>query len=595
MPPIINVQGLSKTFGIAALFQNISFIVEDGARIGLIGPNGSGKSTLLQILEGRIKPDAGEVAIRKRTRMSYVAQHSEFPPEVTVRSVAETAAAGQLALMLETLGRAGFTEFDIPVSSLSGGWRKRLAIVEGLVQAPDILLLDEPTNHLDLAGIRWLESVLQAAPFACVVVSHDRYLLENAATEIVELARVYEDGFLRVNGNYSSFLEAKEEYLRAQGRRQEALSNRVHIEIEWLRRGAKARTRKSKARIDNAQDMIGELADLNARSRINTATIDFSATERRTKQLIELESIACDAGGRTLFKNIRLTIKPGMRVGVVGPNGSGKTTFLRLLRGEIQPAAGKMRQADQLRIVYFDQNRLLDPDVILRRALAPDSDSVVYQERSIHVASWAARFLFSSDALNQPVGKLSGGERARVLIAQLMLQPADVLLLDEPTNDLDIPTLEVLEESLSEFQGALILVTHDRYMMDRVSTVVLGLDGLGEAETFADYAQWEIWQRQQELKKTAGTRLDRSTATTTRPPATKKKLSYIEAREFETIEQRVADAEEILKAKRAVLEDPAIASDGPRLLAASAELESAQQAVDALYARWSELDEKQNG
>jgi ATP-binding cassette subfamily F protein uup len=586
---------LSKTYGITPLFQNISFIVEDGARIGLIGPNGSGKSTLLQILEGRVKPDAGEVAIRKRTRMSYVAQVSEFPPEATVRSVVERAAGGQVALMLETLGRAGFTEFDIPVSSLSGGWRKRLAIVEGLVQAPDILLLDEPTNQLDLAGIRWLESVLQAAPFACVVVSHDRYLLENAATEIVELARVYEDGFLRVNGNYSSFLEAKEEYLQAQGRRQEALSNRVHIEIEWLRRGAKARTRKSKARIDNAQEMIGELADLNARSRVSTATIDFSATERRTKQLLELENIACDAGGRTLFRNIRLTIKPGMRVGVVGPNGSGKTTFLRLLRGEIPPAAGKMRQADQLRIVYFDQNRQLDPDVILRRALAPDSDSVVYQERSIHVASWAARFLFSSDALNQPVGKLSGGERARVLIAQLMLQPADVLLLDEPTNDLDIPTLEVLEESLSEFQGALILVTHDRYMMDRVSTVVLGLDGLGEAETFADYAQWEIWQRQQELKKTAGTRLDRSTATTTRPPATKKKLSYIEAREFETIEQRVADAEEILKAKRAVLEDPAIASDGPRLLAASAELESAQQAVDALYARWSELDEKQNG
>src|SRR6516162_10042868 len=280
MPPIINVQGLSKTYGIAPLFQNISFLVEDGARIGLIGPNGSGKSTLLQILEGRVKPDAGEVAIRKRTRMSYVAQHSEFPPDATLRSVAEKAAAGQLALMLETLGRAGFTEFDIAVSSLSGGWRKRFAIVEGLVQAPDILLLDEPTNHLDLAGIRWLESVLQTAPFACVVVSHDRYLLENAATEIVELARVYEDGFLRVNGNYSTFLEAKEEYLQAQGRRQEALSNRVHIEIEWLRRGAKARTRKSKARIDNAQDMIGELADLNARSRINTATIDFSATER---------------------------------------------------------------------------------------------------------------------------------------------------------------------------------------------------------------------------------------------------------------------------------------------------------------------------
>lgn len=594
MPPIVNVQGLSKTFGVAPLFRNISFIIEDGARIGLIGPNGSGKSTLFQILEGRVKPDAGEVAIRKRTRLSYVAQHSEFAPDATVRSVAERATApDHPALMLETLGRAGFTEFDAPAASLSGGWRKRLAIVEGLVQAPDILLLDEPTNHLDLAGIRWLEGVLQSAPFACVVVSHDRYLLENAATEIVELARMYEDGFLRVKGTYSTFLEAKEQYLQAQGKRQEALTNRVHSEIEWLRRGAKARTRKSKARIDNAQAMIGELADLNERSRLNTTAIDFSATDRRTKQLIELEAASCDIGGRTLFTNVRLMIKPGMRVGVVGPNGSGKTTFLRLLRGEIPPASGKMKQADQLRVVYFDQNRQLDPEVTLRRALAPDSDSVVYQERPIHVASWAARFLFSSEALNQPVGKLSGGERARVLIAQLMLQPADVLLLDEPTNDLDIPTLEVLEESLLEFSGALVLVTHDRYMMDRVATIVLGLDGFGGSETFADYSQWEIWQKDQETQKAAAGKPERSTSDVSRPVSGKKKLSYIEAREFETIEQRVAIAEENLRAKRAVLEDPAIASDGPRLIAASAEVEAAQQAVDALYARWAELDQKQ--
>ena len=277
---LINAQGLSKKYGIAPLFENISFVVNEGDRIGLIGPNGSGKSTLLQILEGRVKPDSGDIAIRKRTKLSYVAQQSEFAPGQTVRSIAENA---------EVLGRAGFTDFDTPAASLSGGWRKRLAIVEGLVQEPDILLLDEPTNHLDLAGIKWLESVLQTAPFACVVVSHDRYLLENVATEVVELNRIYEDGLLRVKGNYSDFLEAKEDYLHAQGKRQESLANRVHTEIEWLRRGPKARTSKSKARIDNAQDLISELADLNARTRINTANIDFSATDRRTKQLIELE------------------------------------------------------------------------------------------------------------------------------------------------------------------------------------------------------------------------------------------------------------------------------------------------------------------
>jgi ATP-binding cassette subfamily F protein uup len=594
MPPIINAQGLSKTYGIAALFENLSFVVNDGDRIGLIGPNGSGKSTLLQILEGGIKPDAGEVAVRKRTRLAYVAQHSEFAPDQTVRSIINDGLDAKRQRdsaqpQVVELGRAGFTDLDAPAASLSGGWRKRLAIVEALVQQPDVLLLDEPTNHLDLAGIKWLETVLQTAAFACVVVSHDRYLLENVATEVVELSRVYDDGMLRVKGGYADFLQAKEDYLHAQGKRQEALANRVHIEMEWLRRGPKARTTKSKARIDNAQELIGELADLNARSRVNTASIDFSATERRTKQLMELDDVAYAIGGRTLFEHVDLIVKPGMRIGLVGPNGSGKTTLLRLLRGEIQPAQGEIRRADQLRIVYFDQNRELDPNVILKRALAPDSDSVVYQDRVIHVASWAARFLFTSDALNQPVGRLSGGERARVLIAQLMLQPADVLLLDEPTNDLDIPTLEILEESLIEFRGALVLVTHDRYMMDRVSTMVLGLDGRGAAQSFADYSQWESWQRP------AQARPAREKAEGSRPALAtpgKKKLSYIEAREFATIEDRIAEAEAALRTKRDALEDPAIASDGPRLLAASAEVEQAQKAVDTLYARWAELEDK---
>ena len=593
MPPIINAQALSKKYGIAPLFENISFTVDEGDRIGLIGPNGSGKSTLLHILEGRIAPDSGDVAIRKRTRLSYVPQQSEFAADHTVRAVAEKAMrrsavpeAARPSTLAETLGRAGFTDFEILAASLSGGWRKRLAIVEGLVQKPDILLLDEPTNHLDLAGIEWLEGVLQTAAFACVVVSHDRYLLENFATEVVELNRVYEDGLLRVKGTYSDFLQAKEDYLHAQGKRQEALANRVHTEIEWLRRGPKARTTKSKARIDTAQEMISQLAELNARSRVHTADLDFSVTERRTKQLMELDDVAYSIAGRTLFKDLRFLIKPGMRVGLVGPNGSGKTTLLRLLRGEIEPTQGEIRRADQLRIVYFDQNRRLDPNITLKRALAPDSDSVVYQERAIHVASWASRFLFSSDSLNQPVERLSGGERARVLIAQLMLQPADVLLLDEPTNDLDIPTLEILEESLLEFRGALVLVTHDRYMMDRVSTVVLGLDGLGKAGVFADFSQWEVWLRAQESRPSVPVKTETPRAAV----AAKKKLSYLEAREFEGIEARIAEAEETLRLKRAALEDPTIASDGPRLMAASMEVDQAQKVVDALYARWDELE-----
>lgn len=597
MPPLINAQQISKTYGIAPLFRDLSFTVSEGDRIGLIGPNGSGKSTLLQILAGRLRPDSGDVAVRKRTRISYVAQHSEFVAGQTVRSVVEIAmersgvpGPDRQSLMGETLGRAGFVDFEAAADSLSGGWRKRLAIVEGLVQAPDVLFLDEPTNHLDLAGIKWLETVLQSGRFACVTVSHDRYLLENAATEVVELNRVYEDGLLRVKANYSGFLQAKETYLNAQGKRQESLANRVRTEIEWLRRGPKARGTKAKARIDNAQEMIGQLADLNARSRMSTATIDFSSTDRRTKQLLELEDVEFSIAERTLFSGVDLLIKPGMRIGLVGPNGSGKTTLLRLIRGEIRPSQGAIRRADNLRIVYFDQNRELDPDVTLKRALAPDADSVVYQDRVIHVAAWADRFLFSSESLAQPVGRLSGGERARVLIAQLMLQPADVLLLDEPTNDLDIPTLEVLEESLLEFQGALVLVTHDRYMMDRVSTVVLGLDGFGGAERFADYSQWETWQRLHPAKDDVRPEAAKESSV---PLLTKRKLSYLEAREYAGIEFRIAEAEQTLREKLAALHDPAVASDGPRLLAISAEVDEAQGVVDLLYTRWAELENKQ--
>jgi len=604
LPPIITAQGLSKRYGAEPLFQDISFTVSEGERIGLIGPNGSGKSTLLEILCDRVKPDTGEVAVRKRTRLAMVAQNSEFAEGATIRSVIESSLVSakvpekdRAARMAEPLGRAGFTDLDTPTAALSGGWRKRLAIVEGLVQSPDILLLDEPTNHLDLAGINWLESVLQNASFACVVVSHDRYFLENIATEVVELARTYENGFLRVSGNYSTFLIAKEEYLHAQRKRQESLENRVHTEIEWLRRGPKARTTKSKARIDTAQEMIGELADLNARTRTTSAKIDFSSTERQTKRLIALDDLTYAIGGRTLFEGIHFAVTSGMRVGLVGPNGSGKTTLLRLLRGDIAPTRGEIRKADSLRIVYFDQNRVLDPDISLRRALAPDSDSVIYQDRVIHVASWATRFLFDPDHLSQPVGKLSGGERARVLIAQLMLQPADVLLLDEPTNDLDIPTLEILEESLLEYRGALVLVTHDRYMLDRISTIVLGLDGLGGAERFADYSQWDIWQRSQQKGTenfSSGSRRS-STNGDAQPTVSKKRLSYTEVRDLETIEGRIAEADKQLEARHKALEDPAVTSDPVLLKTACIEMEEAQNNLDTLYARWAELEKKKGG
>ena len=592
MALLLNTNKISKSFGATPLFRNVSLSIQEGDRLGLIGPNGSGKSTLLQILAGHIAADSGDLVLRGDTRLVYVPQDSQFEAGESIRNVMRRALhSARLpesewqAREAETLGRAGFRDFDAEAATLSGGWRKRLSIAEALVQNPGILLLDEPTNHLDLAGIEWLEKSLAGAPFACVIISHDRYFLENIPTRMAELNRVYPDGVFYVAGNYSAFLEQKAEFLHAQAKRQSALENRVRTEVEWLRRGPKARATKAKARIDNAGGLIAELSDLKSRSQTANAGIDFAATGRKTKRLIHLEGVGFGYDAAPLFENLNFTIASGMRVGLVGANGSGKTTLLQLLRGEITPRRGEIQRADALRMVYFDQRREIDPNLTLRRALAASSDSVIYRGQVIHVASWAARFLFASEQLDQPVSKLSGGERARVLIANLMLEPADLLLLDEPTNDLDIPTLEILEESLLEFEGALVLVTHDRYLLDRVSTIILGLEG-GRAEAFADYSQWAA--------ATAGRKPVKPKAV---PPATpaaapqRKKLSYIESREYEGIEQKVAALEEALHEKRASLLEAGL-KDGRLLEQIYREIEASQQEVDLLYARWAELEEK---
>ena len=608
MPPILNAQSISKRFGAKPLFQDIFFAVHEGDRIGLIGPNGAGKSTLLALLAGEQEPDTGEVAFRKRARVGYVRQISEYAPGVSVRGAIEAAMAHATVpenereqRLRETLGRAGFVDcpgsagpsMEAGAASLSGGWRKRLAIAEALVVKPDVLLLDEPTNHLDLEGIEWLEGLLEAANFAFIVVAHDRYFLENVATDIVELNRIYPNGLLRLRGSYSKFLEGREAWLESEQRAQEGLRNRVRTEIEWLRRGPKARATKAKARIDNAHELIARLEDSESRSRAATAGISFDATNRKTKRLIEIEGVAVELGGREILRGVSFSLMSGMKLGLVGPNGSGKTTLLRAMTGELQSSAGAVRRAANLRIVYFSQMREIDNSLTLRRALAPDSDSVVYQDRVVHVASYAARFLFTSEQLNQPVERLSGGERARVLIARLMLQPADVLILDEPTNDLDIPTLEILEEALLEFSGALVLVTHDRYLLDRVTNIVVGLDGCGDAELFADYRQWEEWRA--EAGKSGDDLYPKPAPQTAPATSSKKKLSYIEQREFDTIEARVETADARLHAARERIDDPAVATDAHALTEALAELDAAQQEHDALYERWALLTEKIGG
>jgi ATP-binding cassette subfamily F protein uup len=593
--PLLSVMGAGKSFGAAPLFSNISIHISEGERLGLIGPNGSGKSTLLRIMAGMLEPDTGTRTVRKLTRIAYVPQEPEFAPGATAGKVLEEALpahgldeADRAAAVSVTLGKAGFADGAAEVASLSGGWKRRLSIARELIRNPDVLLLDEPTNHLDVEGILWLEKLLQSASFAAVVVSHDRYFLENAATEVAEINRAYPDGMFRAEGAYADFLEKREAFLEAQSEQQAALANRVRREVEWLRRGPKARTGKSKARIDAAHELMGELAEVSARNAKGATRIDFTASGRKTRKLIRAEDIAKELGGRQLFRDLSFSLSPGIRLGLAGPNGSGKTTLLRMLKGELEADSGTIERADGLRVVYFDQGREeLDPAAPLREGLGAHGDSVIYRDRAIHIAGWAKRFLFRAEQLDTPVGRFSGGERARIVIARLMLQPADVLLLDEPTNDLDIPTLEVLEESLTDFSGALVLVTHDRYMLDRVSTVVLGLTGDGGAEVFADYSQWE------QARAVKPARIDRE-APPPRPSAAapRKKLAYLEAREWEQMEQRILGAEQAMEAARAAMQAREVVSDPFALQQRYAEMQAAEAEVEKLYARWAELELK---
>jgi ATP-binding cassette subfamily F protein uup len=591
MAVLLSGSALSKSFGARVLFENLSLSLSEGDRVGLIGPNGSGKTTLLEILADNDTPNAGTRALRKLTKLAYVPQDSVFGPDDTVGSVLQAALddlhledTEKRARIEVMFGRAGFENTAAPAATLSGGWRKRLAIAAALVTSPDVLLLDEPTNHLDLEGILWLETAIQTVN-TCLVVTHDRYFLENVATRMVEVNAVYPQNTFQVNGNYSEFLERREEFLEVQAKQQESLATKVRREVEWLRRGPKARTGKSKARIDSAGRLIQELSAVTARSRTATAQIDFTASDRKTKRLIEADSIAKSLGGRRLFQNLNLTLAPGVRIGLVGANGSGKTTLLKILEGKMEPDEGTIRRADLLQIVSFAQDRgeHLDPYVSLRRTLCPEGDSVIYRGRPVHVAGWAKRFLFRDEQLDMPVSRLSGGERARVMIARLMLASADVLLLDEPTNDLDIPTLEVLEDSLLDFSGAIVLVSHDRYLLDRVSTIVIGLDG-AEGGVFADYSQWEASRAEPPVERPA---VKERPASVEGP---KRKLAYLEQREWDAMEAKILEAEQELVAHQQELE--AAGSDTKKYTAAYEKLQVTQHRIEDLYTRWAELESK---
>lgn len=605
MALLLNCDNIGKNFGLRSLFRGISFGVGQGERLGLIGPNGAGKSTLLKILAGEEHPDDGQIVTKRGLTLQYVPQVDEFPDGSTVESVLLDALADtpldlhERHVRTDTLhSKMGLPDLAQEAASLSGGWRKRLALARALITEPELLLLDEPTNHLDLEGILWLEQLLLEAPWACVLVSHDRYLLERAATRIMEISRAYPGGFFSIDGRYSDFLLKREDFLQGQHSQQQALESMARREAAWLQRGARARTTKAKGRIEDAEQLMSELAETRERNtQGRTVQIDFTASGRRSKKLLVAHGLEKTLGGKTLFRRLDIELLAGMRLGLLGQNGSGKTTLLRLLAGEIAPDKGTIWRAEDLRVVYFQQHHEeLDPRQTLRQALSPTGDQVEYRGQYLHVTAWAKRFLFTAEQLPLPVAELSGGELARIHIAHLMRQPADILILDEPTNDLDIPSLEVLEDSLADFPGTLVLVTHDRYLLDRLCTSLLALHGDGTTGEFADYLQWERAQAEREqASRAAMSKLAPKSAP--RPVATKptKKLSWREEREFEAMEATILAAEAEVEAALQAMQDPSMLADHERLHEWSQRHHDADEHIKHLYARWQELEEKAAG
>lgn len=598
-PVYINCDSISKSFGTHRLFEKISAGIFQGDKIAIIGPNGSGKSTFMKILAGRELPDEGTVAIRKNLRIAYVPQISSYPAlsieevlQEKLKNYEPHLAPHEAAIRVNTImSKIGFMDPQQNAQTLSGGWKKRLDIACEILCNPDLLLLDEPTNHLDLEGIEWLEKFLQRENLTFMVISHDRYFLANISNRVFELNRQFPKGLFAIEGNYEEFLMRREEFLSGQVQYQKSLSSKVRYEQEWLKKSPKARTTKAQSRVQQAGQLIDELSEIQTRNKQHRSHIDFASTERLTHKLLAAKNISKSIEDRPLFSKLDFVFSPGMRLGIIGANGTGKTTLLKVIAGTLEPDEGTIKRADGLRIVYFDQHRAKIPEnITLREALATDGEYVNYRGQHIHVNSWCKRFLFSPDRLDLPVSQLSGGEKARILIAHLMLQPADILLLDEPTNDLDIPTLEVLEESLMEFPGAMALITHDRCMMDKICNVFVGLGVPGPTQLFADYRQWEEYKEKQEPAATAKKEKP-AEKLKEKAESSIKKLSFNEKFELEQIEKKI----QVLEAQAAKLhKDIEEASDTNVLQEKCQELSAVQEQIEKCYARWQELETKKS-
>ncbi len=571
---LLTAESISKSYGTKRLFSGLGFSIFSQDRVGLIGQNGCGKSTLMKILVGLEEYDEGRLSVKKGLKISYLPQTCEFPDENPVELM--NTYGDELAVK-KWMSKLGFTGEEQSAARLSGGWKKRLRLVQEMLGEPDLLLLDEPTNHLDLEGVLFLEKFLKHEVSAYLIISHDRYFLNHVTNRVIEIDSVYPEGFFSINAPYLDFLVKKEAFLQGQLEKERSLRSKAKRELDWLRASPKARTTKSRSRVDRAHEVMQDLSDVKSRNTHKRADIDFVSSKRETKKLLVAKSLSMSMGEKQLFSALDFTLSPGTRLGLMGPNGCGKTTLLRLIADELKPDSGTLKRADQLKIVYFDQHRNQLPDhLTLREALSPNGDYVDFHGQQIHINGWCQRFLFTPDMLDMPLNKLSGGERARIAIAHLMLQPADLLLLDEPTNDLDIPTLETLERSLLEFPGALVLITHDRCMLDRICNAFLSLEN---ATLYADYAQWSQTQKKQAAKPKKSA-----------PVKKKPSLSYKEKREYEGMEEKISELEQKGKELTQLIESETLTSE--ELTQKCQEIAMIDTQIEQLFLRFEELDQK---
>lgn len=589
MSPLLVTQSLSHHAQGREIFTDLEISIHEGDRAALIGPNGAGKSTLLRLFAREIEPDAGTITIRRDTKFAFVPQLENFKAEDTVLSVLEQAisedqSGSSLSAIPKWLGKGKFPDRNLKANSLSGGWKKRLSLICGFVKEPDLLLLDEPTNHLDIDGIEWLENLLQNFNQTFIVVSHDRYFLESICKKVIEVDNRYPNGVFAVDGTYTEFVEKRADFFEARAQYQDSLANKVRRETAWLRAGVKARTTKSKYRQEQAYKLTDELKGIKLdRDKID---ISYSESNRKTKDLIETENLSKSIGEKTLFKNLSFVLKSGMRAGIVGLNGCGKTTLINTLLGKIKPDSGKLKIAKNLNVAVFEQDRSsLDKSITLKTALCPYGDSVVFNGQSMHIIAWAKRFLFRADQLTQLVSTLSGGEQARILIARAMCKTADVLIMDEPTNDLDIATLEMLEDSLLEFKGAVIIISHDRAFLDRVATHVIGFLGNGKVELYADYHQWD--DEREEIAIPASNSVNGEKLITTEI-----KLSKEERKELSQLEKHIEKTEKKITDLQLKLSDASMDKDFKKISELSEIIKSEQDNLSKFLERWEKLEER---